>query len=366
MLWGAVFSMALPFLAVPVFLVCLVVHERKKMPPAGSRHRLLGFCMGWVPHLFLYGITSLSWVQHSHVILFLLFPLMALVLWLSHCLAGERKTGAGVWLSIALLLIPALPWLAVSAGEVATIAWSSGMARQTPSHMVDMFINRVDWPGDKDALWLFRKGVNVLSWWPVAAALLAAAGLFQRSARRWLSIALVWSAFFAVLIHLAPGWERPIPRPGEISIVYELYDYPKQQAWYRENNISAANGLPPRQYAPTFRAFGGKDAHRDQAGEAIERFRPAVTNAPSEPLKEWNRNTYTDYEASAFLDMEVEDPAKEYGLCVVPRVYRRSGKHTFIVNQQGVVYMRDLKGKPVLRWPAQEIAEGLWIEVDRR
>ena len=51
------------------------------------------------------------------------------------------------------------------------------------------------------------------------------------------------------------------------------------------------------------------------------------------------------------------DYTKQFGLCAVPAEYRRDGRSTYIVDNEGVVYGKDNGGKPVTVWPDIE-AEG--------
>jgi hypothetical protein len=59
------------------------------------------------------------------------------------------------------------------------------------------------------------------------------------------------------------------------------------------------------------------------------------------------------------------DCTRQFGLCAVPAEYRRDGRQTYIVNQEGVVYFKENGGKPVTTWPdISAEAEERWLPMN--
>ncbi len=54
----------------------------------------------------------------------------------------------------------------------------------------------------------------------------------------------------------------------------------------------------------------------------------------------------------------------KFALCAVPREYGKTGKMTFIVNEQGVVFEKDTKGKPIADWPGADPRTQGWSVVN--
>lgn len=126
------------------------------------------------------------------------------------------------------------------------------------------------------------------------------------------------------------------------NAVAVLKQYATAQAIYRKANYAAANGLPPRSYAPSFRLLGGSNAHKMASGMPLELL-PIIF---SEATKR------SDYQGYYYVDISTRnakllDCAKEFALCAVPSIYEKTGTNTFVVDQTGTVLMKDTKGIPV-------------------
>jgi len=101
----------------------------------------------------------------------------------------------------------------------------------------------------------------------------------------------------------------------------------------------------------------------------IERSIAMADASPSAPLPDtcsraayWFRAMTTDEAESPYDRGGGHNPAK-FGFCAYPEQYRSDGmKFTFIVNEQGIIWKKDVGGASVLQWPKSPTAEG-WVKV---
>lgn len=257
----------------------------------------------------------------------------------------ERKQAADWLVRMSLFLaVLALPWLVDPYRFLAFARWSE----IGPKHLFSSS------PLSPGLLWnLFQEGLTLLTWLPV----ICGAGFMIRAlvgARRRLSFIVALVSFgFSIWIWYAGHHAVPGPGGGtSLNAIAALKQYATAQETYKKANYSAQNNLPPRQYAPGFRVLGGDNAHKSAAGNSLVLL-PDVFAAADNPD--------SGYSGYYFVNITVSDPASEFGLCAVPCIYGDSGTNTFIINQVGVIYYRDTKGKPVTEWPADEIKAGKWI-----
>ena len=54
-----------------------------------------------------------------------------------------------------------------------------------------------------------------------------------------------------------------------------------------------------------------------------------------------------------------------WAACAAPEKYNQTGVVTIIVNEKGILYKKDTKGKPVVKWPSEKELLEEWVRVER-
>jgi len=117
-------------------------------------------------------------------------------------------------------------------------------------------------------------------------------------------------------------------------------------------------------------------------GQPIQLIEVSIANAdgaPKEPLKFPNSRSGFKFaamktdETGAPYDLGNGRNPEKYGVCAYPETYRAKrswyqssgdlSQYTFIINQDGVIWKKDLGGAPAVKWPKDPVAEG-WIKID--
>jgi prepilin-type processing-associated H-X9-DG protein len=66
----------------------------------------------------------------------------------------------------------------------------------------------------------------------------------------------------------------------------------------------------------------------------------------------------------ADLDANAWENTGDFGFCAFPAEYGKTGKLTFIVNGDGVIWQKDTGGQVVLTWPANDPSTENWMKVE--
>lgn len=53
----------------------------------------------------------------------------------------------------------------------------------------------------------------------------------------------------------------------------------------------------------------------------------------------------------------------KFAFCAYPATYLQTGRYTFIVNEKGTVWRKDLSGLPLLQWPDEDPARDEWKKI---
>lgn len=81
--------------------------------------------------------------------------------------------------------------------------------------------------------------------------------------------------------------------------------------------------------------------------------------------KPYNQNVVsTNLGADAYVGQACCNSTK-FAFCAYPSKYNVTGVHTFIVNECGIIYMKDFgKSEPIEKWPSEDPTKEGWTVVD--
>ncbi|EFK96007.1 secreted protein [sediment metagenome] len=136
-------------------------------------------------------------------------------------------------------------------------------------------------------------------------------------------------------------------KADEIEAIRALKCFAGAQGIYKRANYASMNGLPAKQFAPSFSFLS---SHTNVNGVAIHLIPPLMAEAVG-PEK--------GFFGYYFVDAKMPDPMSQFGLFAAPCQYGKTGIHAFFADETGMVRQKDLAGKAPD--PAKPIDE-TWTE----